>query len=432
MSNIIQNIASNQFLVVKNPLQPRQELYISAADLNNDILSQDIVDALEAANDPSSTNPYATIADITGEDYTELDPVLSRSTQAAAVQTTGNRYIASANGATWIVNNIYEWDGAAWIETVPVTDDIVDVIADGFYRRYTGTAWVQFGGVALLQGGNASSSVTFGSRSGGGVAYIRASNVNRVRVTNTQNNFTQSVYIGSLTATANAKLHVTASSNSSSVALFNPNTGNASILFEYDSGFPYISMWDTSAVKRVNFSANDASYFNGGSLGIGTNVPDSSALLDVTSTTKGVLIPRVTQVQRDAFAAVKDGLLVFNSTDGEFNYNLNSSWRQLVSSAPYKSYVALLTQSGTNAPIASVLENSIGGTPVWSRNVAGDYRLTITGAFTTGKTQVFIGQVSTDIVYGQKNPSNNDEILIGTSAGDDIIDNNSIEIRVYE
>ena len=33
---------------------------------------------------------------------------------------------------------------------------------------------------------------------------------------------------------------------------------------------------------------------------------------------------------------------------------------------PYKVYTALLTQTGTNAPVATVLENTLGGTPVWS------------------------------------------------------------------
>ena len=44
-------------------------------------------------------------------------------------------------------------------------------------------------------------------------------------------------------------------------------------------------------------------------------------------------------------------------------------------------YRALLTQTSTNAPVATVLENSLGGEVVWTRNAAGDYRGTLTGAF---------------------------------------------------
>lgn len=51
----------------------------------------------------------------------------------------------------------------------------------------------------------------------------------------------------------------------------------------------------------------------------------------------------------------------------------------------YKIYRALLTQSGTNAPVATVLENTLGDI-VWSRAVLGVYEGTLTGAFTSGKT----------------------------------------------
>ena len=40
---------------------------------------------------------------------------------------------------------------------------------------------------------------------------------------------------------------------------------------------------------------------------------DASAILDVKSTTKGVLIPRLTNVQRDAIASPVAGLLIFNT-----------------------------------------------------------------------------------------------------------------------
>lgn len=52
----------------------------------------------------------------------------------------------------------------------------------------------------------------------------------------------------------------------------------------------------------------------------------------------------------------------------------------------YLVYRALLTQTGTNAPIATVLENTLGGTVVWTRIQAGTYLATLSGAFTLGKT----------------------------------------------
>lgn len=55
---------------------------------------------------------------------------------------------------------------------------------------------------------------------------------------------------------------------------------------------------------------------------------------------------------------------------------------------PYKIYTALLTQSGTSAPTATVLENTLGGTVVWSYVDVGIYWGSLTGAFTSNKTVI--------------------------------------------
>ena len=57
-----------------------------------------------------------------------------------------------------------------------------------------------------------------------------------------------------------------------------------------------------------------------------------------------------------------------------------------------KKYVALLSQLGTDAPTATVMENSIGNI-VWSRFEAGFYRATLSGAFTTAKTFVQVSSI---------------------------------------
>ena len=54
--------------------------------------------------------------------------------------------------------------------------------------------------------------------------------------------------------------------------------------------------------------------------GIGTSTPDASAKLDVSSTTKGFLPPRMTQLQRDQIPSVV-GLMIYNTTTNKFRRN---------------------------------------------------------------------------------------------------------------
>ena len=55
----------------------------------------------------------------------------------------------------------------------------------------------------------------------------------------------------------------------------------------------------------------------------------------------------------------------------------------------YRSYTALLTQSGTDAPVATVLENTIGDI-VWSRDGLGFYKASLNGVFSVDKTMALI------------------------------------------
>ena len=59
--------------------------------------------------------------------------------------------------------------------------------------------------------------------------------------------------------------------------------------------------------------------------------PDSSAILDVASTAKGVLIPRMTTAQRTSITSPATGLLVFDETTLSFWLNDGSNWVELKS-----------------------------------------------------------------------------------------------------
>jgi len=59
------------------------------------------------------------------------------------------------------------------------------------------------------------------------------------------------------------------------------------------------------------------------SVGIGTQTPNSSAMLDVSSITKGMLIPRMTEAQKNAIALPATGLLLWQ-TDSTPGFYFNS------------------------------------------------------------------------------------------------------------
>jgi len=53
---------------------------------------------------------------------------------------------------------------------------------------------------------------------------------------------------------------------------------------------------------------------------------NATAMLDITSTTKGLLIPRMTTAQRNAIAAPAKGLMVFDITLNQYWYHNGSAW----------------------------------------------------------------------------------------------------------
>jgi len=67
-------------------------------------------------------------------------------------------------------------------------------------------------------------------------------------------------------------------------------------------------------------------------VGIGTTNPNSSALLDITSTTKGLLMPRMTTAQRNAIVSPAEGLLIYNTTTEELNQRQNGAWKIVINS----------------------------------------------------------------------------------------------------
>jgi len=67
-----------------------------------------------------------------------------------------------------------------------------------------------------------------------------------------------------------------------------------------------------------------------GSVLIGSASPVASAMLDVHSTTQGLLPPRMTTTQRDAISAPAEGLVIYNTTTHKLNV-FTTAWEQVTS-----------------------------------------------------------------------------------------------------
>lgn len=104
----------------------------------------------------------------------------------------------------------------------------------------------------------------------------------------------------------------------------------------------------------------------------------------------------------------------------------------------YDNYVALLTQTSTNAPIATVIKNDLTAAIVWTRVSAGEYNGTLVGAFIANKTVITLGSFNSSWDAKVKAYRlNNDVIVLKTGDStdfidDDVITNLPIDIKVYD
>lgn len=88
----------------------------------------------------------------------------------------------------------------------------------------------------------------------------------------------------------------------------------------------YVNVTQAASNNYGVYVANGISYF-GGSVGIGSTVPDSKSILELSSTTKGFLPPRMSETEKLAISTPPVGLIVYqtDATEGLYVYK-STGW----------------------------------------------------------------------------------------------------------
>lgn len=122
---------------------------------------------------------------------------------------------------------------------------------------------------------------------------------------------------------------------------------------------------------------NYPSYFMG-KVGIGTDAPNASAALDVSSTTKGLLPPRMNTTQQNAISSPAAGLLIYNTDSLSHCYYNGTAW------------VKFGSGSGISDELLTYLEGLHAGTVKDSSLKIGDWMTAQDTVLAPGDTAILI------------------------------------------
>jgi trimeric autotransporter adhesin len=162
------------------------------------------------------------------------------------------------------------------------------------------------------------------------------------------------------------------------------------------------SVFIAEALKAQN------TFPSSGAAGIGTTAPNASSLLEVSSTTKGMLVPRMTQTQRNAIATPATGLLIYQTTNTTgFYYYTGSTWTALKPSKANLSLNNLTSPTAVNVDLLPGTNNSrdLGSSSLnWRTMYAGSYCIGSTKVLElSGANNTFVGATGNTVNTGTYN-----------------------------
>ncbi|HYO22729.1 MAG TPA: hypothetical protein VER36_10010 [Flavisolibacter sp.] len=257
-------------------------------------------------------------------------------------------------------SNFYAGDGAgtnlsfggsAGFDNVFVGKSSGSAVGSGSYNSFFGSnagGAVTSGSSNTLIGQNAGANITTGSKNivigaganGSGATTSDYLNIGNAIYGTMDTNSTSAVGDGEATITIDGSLAVGAVNLTGDITFPHGTPkqicwGNCANSFAFGSGNGGLNQYG------LNFSFVDSDTgithlkVTSSGIGIGTSSPNASASLDISSTTKGLLPPRMTAAQASAISSPAEGLMVYvTDTNGTFTakgwwgYN-GSAWEKL-------------------------------------------------------------------------------------------------------
>lgn len=263
---------------------------------------------------------------------------VSNSTTSGSIGTFGNGDFLSANGFPWFEAQVISGNA-------PITGQSVDYVQASLSANQTLSSAGNIifnvsngAGITLTNGGfNLIANKTYklegalGGTSGAYAYYTWVDNNNTMlpggsigsimKAGSAFSDAPQDKAIVYYTPTVDTRVFLRVYSVSSGVTAYAPSTAS-----NYSSTWANITQIGSSAIVNPWVLSGNDVYNTSGEVGIGTSSPSASALLDVTSTNKGILIPRMTASQKNAISSPTTGLLIFQTdAPAGFYYN-GSSW----------------------------------------------------------------------------------------------------------
>ena len=131
-------------------------------------------------------------------------------------------------------------------------------------------------------------------------------------------------------------------------------------------------------------------------MGIGTTSPNSNAILDLSSSNKGLLIPRMSSIQRTAISSPPKGLLIFDNDSSYFMYYNGTVWKGVQSTESVPNYWA---RTGTHTTLSNSGDSvGIGKAPSYKLDVLGG--MEADSFITNGRT--VLNSIGTEVHVGAR------------------------------